>query len=104
MNVGGNSENYQVRDVADKVSELVPSAKIVYTHEVGPDPRNYRVKFGLLQKLLPDFKLQYNLASGMAELHQKMIDHSFAKRDWESDQFIRLRALKGRLKLLKNVA
>ena len=94
VNIGGNSENYQVRDVGDKVKELIPSAKITYTGEIGADPRNYRVKFDLLNKLLPDFKLQYNLASGMEELHRKLIDHGFAKQDWDGDQFVRLRALK----------
>ena len=56
-------ENYQVRDVGDQVQRLIPSAKVVYTGEVGADPRNYRVKFDLLSKLLPDFRLQYDLAS-----------------------------------------
>ena len=51
VNVGGNSENYQVRDVGDQVQRLIPSAKVVYTGEVGADPRNYRVKFDLLTKL-----------------------------------------------------
>jgi nucleoside-diphosphate-sugar epimerase len=100
-NIGGNSENYQVRDVGDKVKELIPSAKITYTGEIGADPRNYRVKFDLLNKLLPEFKLQYNLASGMEELHRKLIDHGFGKRDWDGDQFVRLRALKRRLNLLE---
>ena len=45
VNVGANSENYQVRDVGDQVQRLIPSAKVVYTGEVGADPRNYRVKF-----------------------------------------------------------
>jgi nucleoside-diphosphate-sugar epimerase len=101
VNVGGNAENYQVRDIAGQVKKLVPSSKIAYTGEIGADPRNYRVKFDLLNKLLPDFKLQYNLASGMEELHRKLIDHGFSKRDWEGDQFVRLRALKKRLDLLK---
>jgi len=35
VNIGGNPENYLVRDVGDIVQELVPSAKIVYTGEVG---------------------------------------------------------------------
>jgi len=104
VNVGGNAENYQVRDVAEQVKRLVPTAKIVYTGEIGIDPRNYRVKFDLLNKLLPDFKLQYNLATGMDELHRKLIEHRFDKADWEGDQFVRLRALKRRLHLLKNVA
>jgi nucleoside-diphosphate-sugar epimerase len=104
INVGGNTENYQVRDVGDQVKKLIPSAKITYTGEVGADPRNYRVKFDLLNTLLPDFKLQYNLAAGMEELHRKLVDHGFSKKDWDGDQFVRLRTLKGRLNLLKDVA
>ncbi len=69
INIGANTENYQVRDVGEQVRRLVPSAKITYTGEVGADPRNYRVNFDLLYKLLPDFKLQYNLATGMEELY-----------------------------------
>jgi nucleoside-diphosphate-sugar epimerase len=104
INVGGNAENYQVRDIGDQVKNLIPSAKIAYTGEVGADPRNYRVNFDLLKKQLPDFKLQYNLVSGMEELHRKLIDHGFNKTDWNGDQFVRLRALKKRIDLLKDVA
>ena len=45
VNVGGNTENYQVRDVGNQVQRLIPSATVVYTGEVGADPRNYRVRF-----------------------------------------------------------
>jgi hypothetical protein len=98
--VGANSENYQVRDVGNEVQRLVPTAKIAYTGEVGADPRNYRVKFDLLGRLLPDFKLQYSLATGMEELHRKMRDHGFSRDDFEGDQFVRLRTLKKRMDLL----
>ena len=86
------------------MKKLIPYAKITYTGEVGADPRNYRVKFDLLNNLLPDFKLQYNLVTGMEELHRKLVEHGFNKKDWDGDQFIRLRTLKGRLGLLKDVA
>ena len=84
--------------------KLIPSAKITYTGEIGADPRNYRVKFDLLNTLLPDFKLQYNLTSGMEELHRKLVDHGFTKKDWDGDQFVRLRVLKKRLNLLERAA
>jgi nucleoside-diphosphate-sugar epimerase len=100
VNVGANNENYQVRNVGDQVQRLIPSAKIVYTGEVGTDPRNYRVKFDLLSELLPDFTLQYDLAAGMEELYHKMVKHRFGKKDFESDRFVRLRTLKGRFHLL----
>jgi nucleoside-diphosphate-sugar epimerase len=100
INIGANSENYQVRDVGNQVQRLIPSAKITYTGEVGADPRNYRVKFDLLSRLLPEFRLQYNLQTGMEELHRKMVDHGFGKKDFEGDQFVRLRTLKHRFHLL----
>lgn len=102
VNVGANNENYQVRQVGDQVQRLIPTAKIAYTGEAGADPRNYRVKFDMLSRLLPDFRLQYNLASGMEELHRKMTEHGFSKRDFEGDQFVRLRTLKKRLEKLQH--
>ena len=49
----------------------------------------------------PNSSCNTTLASGMEELHRKLIDHGFSKRDWDGDQFVRLRALKRRLDLLK---
>ena len=100
VNVGGNRENYQVRDVGDQVQRLIPTAKVVYTGEAGSDSRDYRVNFDRLSRLLPEFRLQYNLVSGMEELHRKMVEHGFSKKDFEGDQFVRLRTLKGRFNLL----
>lgn len=100
VNVGGNSENYQVRDVGSQVQRLMPSARITYTGELGADPRDYRVKFDLLRELLPEFRLQYDLVSGMEELYRKMVEHGFSRADFEGPQFVRLRMLKDRLGLL----
>jgi nucleoside-diphosphate-sugar epimerase len=100
VNVGGNNENYRVREVADQVKRLMPTASITYTGEVGADSRNYRVNFDLLKQVLPIFKLQYTLASGMEELHAAMVKHGFSRKDFEGDQFVRLRVLKHRLGLL----
>ena len=97
INIGGNAENYQVRQVGNYVKALVPNASVVYTGEVGNDPRNYRVSFNLLNRLLPDFKLFYTLESGMAELHRNMVDKKFSLADFEGDRYVRLRTLCQRL-------
>jgi nucleoside-diphosphate-sugar epimerase len=101
VNIGGNSENYQVKDVAQYVQDLMPEANIVFTGEVGEDPRNYRVNFDLLGKVLPNFKLEYNLEQGMKELYQKYKEHNFTEADFDGDQFVRLRTLKNRLSKLE---
>jgi nucleoside-diphosphate-sugar epimerase len=100
VNIGANAENYRVRDVLDKVQALVPQANVVYTGEVGADPRNYRVNFDNLKALLPDFSLSYNLDKGMEELHRHYVDKGFSLNDFEGDLFVRLRTLKKRLHLI----
>ncbi len=100
LNVGANEENHRVRDVADQVKRLIPQASVVYTGEVGNDPRNYRVAFNRLNAALPDFKLEYSLASGMDELHRKMREFGFGKTHFEGDQFVRIRTLRKRLNLI----
>jgi nucleoside-diphosphate-sugar epimerase len=101
INIGANTENYQVRHVADQVKKLLPDAEIVYTGEVGEDPRNYKVNFDLLYSLLPDFQLEYNLQKGMHELYDKLIEHRFSAADFDGDQFVRLRTLAKRLDLIQ---
>ena len=93
VNVGANEENYQVRDIAALVQELVPDARIEFTGEAGNDPRSYRVNFDLLGRLAPDFRLEHTLRSGMEELHAKLFEHAFSREDWDGDRFVRLRRL-----------
>jgi len=97
VNIGANKENYQVKEVAAIVKKLVPNANVVFTGEVGSDPRNYRVKFDLLYELLPGFKLEYTLEKGTEELFKKMIDKKFSIDDFTGDKYIRLKALKKKL-------
>ncbi|MHC5065729.1 MAG: NAD-dependent epimerase/dehydratase family protein [Planctomycetota bacterium] len=102
INIGGNDENYQVKDVADQVQALLPEATVAFTGEAGPDPRDYAVNFDLLGKCLPDFRLEYDLQKGMQELYDKYRQHNFSAADFEGDQFIRLRTLSSRLELLRS--
>jgi nucleoside-diphosphate-sugar epimerase len=97
INVGGDAENYQVRDIAAIVQRLVPGTSIVYTGEVGKDPRDYRVDFARLGRLLPDFRLEYTLAAGMEELLARYRAHGFSASDFDGDRFVRLRTLRHRL-------
>lgn len=97
VNTGANKENYQVKDIAEKVRGLVPSASIVFTGETGADPRDYRVNFDLLYRLLPDFKLEYSLDSGMADLYKRLKKMNFGLQDFEGERFVRLKLLQKHL-------
>ena len=43
FNVGSSDENYQIRDIAAMVQEVVPGCAVKYMEGGGPDPRCYRV-------------------------------------------------------------
>jgi nucleoside-diphosphate-sugar epimerase len=104
VNVGTDDGNYRVREIAEAVSRLVPSADVVYTGEVGEDPRSYRVRFDLLRKVLPRFRFDYSLESGLTELDRAMRIHGFGLADFEGSRYVRLRALHERLNLLEGSA
>lgn len=97
VNVGANRENYQVKEVVAKIQRHFSSIEVIFTGEVGTDPRNYRVNFDLLSKTLPDFKLEYTLDKGIEELLNKFRQYEFSLEDFQGDQFVRLRTLKKRL-------
>lgn len=98
INIGGNSENYQVLDIANTVGLALPSTQIVFAGEAAPDPRDYKVNFDLLGKLLPEFTLEYNLQLGVQELVSELEAIGFNKEDFSSEKYVRLRTLNTRMK------
>lgn len=96
LNIGNNAENYQVRDMVQKIHAYLPGAKPVFTGEIGADPRNYRVNFDLLKTKLPQFTCSYTIDEGIEELIQKYKQIGFSSSDFDGDRFVRLRTLKRR--------
>lgn len=106
INIGANNENYQVKEVAAIVRQLVPSAKILFTGEAGNDPRDYRVNFNRLYHILPDFKPEYSLRTGMEELFEKLKSMRFSEKDFDGDRYTRLKLLRkhpDKIKLLNEI-
>ncbi len=99
INIGSNDQNFQVKEIAAKVHDLIPSANIVFTGEVGADPRDYRVNFDLLTAILPGFRFEYTLDSGMQHLFSVLKNMNFSAPDFDGERFVRLRLLKKNLAL-----
>ena len=94
FNIGVNEENYQVKDLAEIVKQVIPNCEIEYSGEGKPDPRNYRVSFDKLQKNIPEFTSKWTAYQGACELYQVFQKIGFSKTDLEGDKFIRLSKLK----------
>jgi nucleoside-diphosphate-sugar epimerase len=90
LNVGRTEENYRIRELAEIVQEVVPGSRIEYATDGGPDPRCYRVDFGKIQRLLPDFKPQWNARRGAEELYTAYKNVGLALEDCEGPRFKRI--------------
>ena len=94
LNVGHNGENYRIRELAEIVQEVVAGSRIEYAKNGGPDPRTYRVDFGKIQRLLPEFKPQWNGRRGAEQLYAAYRSASLVLDDFEGPRFKRLDHLK----------
>jgi len=66
FNVGSEDNNYTKQMIVDEVVRNVPGARIRY-QEKGKDPRNYRVNFAKIRRIL-DFVPETSVSAGVAEI------------------------------------
>ena len=94
LNVGQTEENYRIRELAAIVQEVVPGSHIEYAKDGGPDPRCYQVDFGKIQRVLPEFKPQWNARRGAEELYAAYRGVGLVLEDCEGPRFKRIDHLK----------
>jgi nucleoside-diphosphate-sugar epimerase len=74
FNVGSNDENYQIRQVAEIVREVVPGSRVTYAPGGEPDIRNYRVSFDKIRRALPALETRWNVRRGAEQLYRAYRD------------------------------
>ena len=82
FNVGATSENYQIRDVAEIVNEVVPSAAVELADTAGPDIRNYRVNCDKFAEALPDYQPTWTVERGAVELRDAFERFELTEEDF----------------------
>jgi nucleoside-diphosphate-sugar epimerase len=68
FNVGTESNNVTVAEIANVVAEVVAGSRVVITGETGADPRSYRVDFSRIRAALPGFIAHRSVRDGAEEL------------------------------------
>lgn len=94
FNVGRTTENYQVRDIARMVEEVVPGSQVRYAEGGGPDPRCYRVNFDKAAKVLPGFEPRWTVRAGIEQLYSAFTTHGMIGEEFDGPRYIRLKHLK----------
>ena len=77
FNLGCNTENYTIRQVADIVAEEVPGTEVVDVPTLS-SPSSYRVSFDKIENIL-QFKPDFNLHKGVRELHDLIISGHYGQ-------------------------
>jgi nucleoside-diphosphate-sugar epimerase len=93
LNVGATSWNYQVKDLAANVAEVIPGVEIKINADAQPDRRSYRVSFELFSKLAPDHLPLWDLQRTILDLKQGLDEMQFADTDFRNSRLMRLKAL-----------
>jgi nucleoside-diphosphate-sugar epimerase len=95
FNVGRNSENYQIRQVAEFVAQVVPNCKVAFAAGASPDARNYRVDFSKIERRVPGFRPRWTLREGIEELYEAYKSAGLTKDEFLGPRYYRLRVVLG---------
>ena len=94
FNVGLTTENYQVREIAELVKEIVPNSKVELAPDGGPDLRCYRVDCNYIARRLHAFKPQWTARRGIEQLYDEYCRTGITLEDFEGERFKRIDHIK----------
>ncbi len=93
FNIGRPGENYQIRDVAELVAEVVPDCSVEFAAGASSDQRDYRVDFTKAATRLDGFEPTWTLRDGVVELYEAYRAAGLTAQDWTGDRFYRLKTI-----------
>jgi len=80
--VGRDEDVVQIRDIAEQVAKI-RDAPVTFAADAGPDKRDYRVDFTRICRLLPAYKPEWTLVTGIEELARDMRTYGLSADDFE---------------------
>jgi len=93
VNVGNDEWNYQVKDLAEAVADVISDIQISINKNAMPDKRSYRVNFDLFKELAPNHQPQVDLLSSIKELKNGLEEMGFNDPDFRNSKYMRLKTL-----------
>lgn len=93
VNVGSNSWNYQVKDLAEAVAKVIPGTDISINENAAADKRSYMINFDFFSALAPNYQPEYDLRKTVIELKEGLEAMGFKEKDFRNSNFMRLKVL-----------
>ena len=94
INTGKNTNNYQVRELAEIVASVVQGVKIEVHQKTSIDKRSYKVDFSLMEELAPRNLITWTVKDAAADLQDKLKACIFQAGEFKTSNFIRFSILK----------
>lgn len=93
FNVGDDSQNYRVREIAEIVAEAFPGCDVTFGAS-SPDNRSYRVSFAKIRQGLPGFTCDWDARRGAAQLRALFERIDMSRETFEFRAYTRLKQLR----------
>jgi nucleoside-diphosphate-sugar epimerase len=94
FNIGRTAENYQIRQVANIVAEVVPNCEVSFASGASADIRDYRVNFAKAETQLPGYKPRWTVRLGVEELYESYKRAGLTEDVWNGARYYRLKTVK----------
>lgn len=94
INVGFDENNYQVKDIAEKVRNVLPNCPINYSRKNRSDTRSYRICFQKFKTLFPHVVKRWPLEASIRDMIRNLQRQRYSKKDFLNGRFERITRLK----------
>jgi nucleoside-diphosphate-sugar epimerase len=93
FNVGDDSENYRVREIAEIVARTFPGCALT-VGQSGGDTRSYRVSFAKIRERMPEFRCAWTAERGARQLKSVFERIGLTAEMFEAPPYTRLKELR----------
>jgi nucleoside-diphosphate-sugar epimerase len=93
FNVGADSENYRIREIAEIVAGTFPGC-VLTVGDSGGDTRSYRVSFAKIRAHMPEFSTSWTAERGARQLRAVFERIGLTREMFEAAPFTRLKEIK----------
>ncbi|MEM6348158.1 MAG: SDR family oxidoreductase [Bacteroidota bacterium] len=97
VNTGSDSWNYQVKELAYAVKEILPEIEVSINENAEPDKRSYRVSFEKFAELAPEHQPVHDLSRSVRDLVEGLRSIDFDDAEFRSSLLMRLNVVRGLL-------
>src|SRR5262245_423668 len=94
FNVGANSENYRIRDLAEIVEEVVPGTRASLAPGGGPDKRSYQVDCSKIGRTLPAFESRWRVRRGVEQLRDAYARNGLTLEEFTGTRYLRIKRVR----------